>query len=135
MGGFCYTMLYHFDLAKSIARNWVVIKVGEFTLYDLRMRMVIFPGQHEFPENSLGEHNDPARFETVEFPLPERFYARFFFSARNGAWHQELQLLRSDEDECWLAATRVIGHNGRDVLFTHVDNEFPARFGDPEWSF
>jgi len=132
---FCYAMLYDFSLTRNIARQFVFIKVGEFTLYDLRMRMVQFPGQREIMEVNLGEHNDPARFEILEFALPERLYVRVFFSARNGAWHQDLQLIKSEEDGFWPAATRVIGRNGRDVLFSHIDNEFVKRFGAPEWSY
>lgn len=139
---FCYVMLYNFDIAKKIARDFATIKVGEFNLYDLHIRMVTFPDPEdansrpvEVINKELGEHNSPAWGAIVEWPMLDRLYVRIFFSARNGQWHQDLQLLRSDEDRCWLAATRVIGRNGRDVLFTHTDHEFVERFGDPEWRF
>lgn len=139
---FCYVMLYDFNLAKEIARNFATIKVGEFNLYDLHMRIVTFPDPAdtmnrpmEVMNRELGEHHSPAWAALVEWPLRDRFFARIFFNARNGQWHQDLQLLRSDEDGCWLAATRVIGRNGRDVLFTHIDHDFVERFGEPDWWF
>ena len=35
---FCYVMLYHFDLSLNIARQFVLIRNGEFPLYDVRFR-------------------------------------------------------------------------------------------------
>ena len=37
---FCYMMLYHFDLQKHIAQNFVVIRTGDYPLYDVRLRIL-----------------------------------------------------------------------------------------------
>jgi hypothetical protein len=130
---FCYFMLYHFDLSLSIAQNLVVVRVGEFPLYDVRIRIMDIDLRKDIFERAWGEVNAPADFLMVKWSLQPSVYYRVFFHARNGSWHQDLVLKRSEQAECWLAATRVIGRNGRDVLFLHFDNEFEHEFGVPEW--
>jgi hypothetical protein len=130
---FCYWMLYHFDLSKSLAHNFVVIRVGDYPLYDVRIRIRDLDAERDMIEKSWGEINTPADFLNLNWPLPETVYYRVFFAARNGQWHQDLQLQKSQSANCWLAATRVTGRNGRDEIFRHVDSEFVAEFGEPSW--
>ncbi|WP_437898628.1 hypothetical protein [Sorangium sp. So ce124] len=130
---FCYFMLYYFDLANSIAQNFAVIRKGEFPLYDVRMRVVDMDTSRNVFERPWGEINAPAQFLVLKWSLASSVYYRAFFSARNGAWHQDLILKRSKAANCWLAATRVLGRNGRDVIFLHIDGEYLPEFGEPSW--
>lgn len=130
---FCYFMLYDFDLVQSIGQNFAVIRNGEFPLYDVRLRIVDMGTSRNVFERPWGEINSPAEFLLLKWPLAPSVYYRTFFSARNGAWHQDLQLRRSETAKCWLAATRVLGRNGRDVVFSHFDTEYVGEFGEPEW--
>ena len=128
---FCYWMLYHFEMQKSVARNFVVVREGEFPLYDVRMRIVDMKTQVEI-NKQWGEINAPADFLIGEWVLSPSAYYRVFFHARNGSWHQDLQLLRSTSAGCWLAATHVVGNRG-EIRFEHTDNEFVREFGKPIW--
>lgn len=130
---FCNIMLYDFDLGASIAKNFVVIKHGEFPLYDLRFRIYDLNISKDIFQRDWGELNSPADFLLVSWPLSSSIYYRVFFHARNGSWHQDLILRKSETANCWLAATRVTGRNGRDVIFTHIDNDFETEFGAPAW--
>lgn len=130
---FCYWMLYHFDLERSIAQDFVLIREGGYPLYDVRLRIVdMNTGKDVYKEN-WGELNSPADYRHVKWLLPHDVYFRVFFHARNGTWHQDLQLRRSEAANCWLAVTRVSNQTGDAVLLTHVDNEYVDEFGEPEW--
>ncbi len=84
-------------------------------------------------EKQWSEINSPADYLIVEWVLPPSVYYRIFFHARNGSWNQDLVLKRSSSAECWLAATRVLDRNGKEVTFEHVDNGFIEEFGEPTW--
>lgn len=129
---FCYWMLYHFDLAANIVKNFVVIRIGDFPLFDVRLRIRDMDAAQDVVLKNWGEISSPAEFLLVQWPLPPIVYYRVFFHARNGMWHQDLQLKRSELAGCWLAATRVVGKRG-DVRFSHVDNGFISEFGEPVW--
>lgn len=129
---FAYLMLYNFDLEVDIARELVLIRIGEFPLYDVRLRLrEMHAGQDVFQHN-WGELNSPADYVCVKWPLDEVHYYRAFFHARNGNWHQDLLLMRSAEAGCWLAATRVWGHQHAPA-FQHVDHQYAEEFGPPHW--
>jgi len=149
---FCYWMLYHFELGPDLtnarpatglellgatpvkanfARNFVVIRKGEFPLYDLRFRIVDLETNKE-THHRVGEMNSPAEYQLLEWPLRPSVYYRIFFHARNGSWHQDLHLRKSVKARCWLAATRVVGNDGK-VRFEHIDGEFVPEFGPPVW--
>lgn len=128
---YCYWMLYHFDLQKNIANNFVVIRKGEFPLHDVRMRIRDMATGQEF-NRQWGEMNAPADYLMVKWPLAASVYYRVFYHARNGSWHQDLQLRRSEKGQCWLAATRVIGNRG-DIRFEYTDNGHIEEFGLPNW--
>lgn len=128
---FCYAMLYHFDLKAQVARNFVVTRVGDFPLFDVRIRIRDLDLERDILQEHWGEINSPASFNIVEWPLRDHVYYRLFFAARNGAWHQDLDLRRSASANCWLATTRVLGRNGRDVIFEHEDQGFVTEFGSP----
>ncbi|MEJ7811639.1 MAG: hypothetical protein WKG32_14600 [Gemmatimonadaceae bacterium] len=137
---FCQFMLYDFDLKSSFARNIVVIRHGEFPLHDLRIRVVDMDAgkasstaPQDVFNRAWGELNAPADYITGRWPLTADIYYRIFSHARNGSWNQDLILKRSEQANCWLAATRILGKNGRDVVFTHVDLEFQREFGAPAW--
>jgi hypothetical protein len=130
---FCYWMLYHFDMARALARNFVVIRRGDYPLYDVRFRIRDMNASKDVLEKQWGEINSPADYLIVEWVLPPSVYYRIFFHARNGSWNQDLVLKRSSSAECWLAATRVLDRNGKEVTFEHVDNGFIEGFGEPTW--
>ena len=130
---FCYLMFFHFDMTLSIAQNFVIIKNGQFPLYDVRLRIYNVHTARNLLERPWGEISAPAEFLIVKWPLPPRVHYRVFFHARNGQWNQDLILRRSERAECWLAATQVKAPNGRDVVLTHVDGGFIDEFGPPGW--
>jgi hypothetical protein len=129
---FCYWMLYHFDTVGNIAKNFVLIHVGDFPLYDVRLRICDMDAGRDVLLKDWGEINGPAEFLLVKWPLRPAIYYRIFFHARNGMWHQDLQLRRSKLSECWLTATRVLGGRG-EMRFSRLDNGFVAEFGEPTW--
>lgn len=130
---YCYWMLYHFDMTRALARNFVVIRRGDYPLYDVRQRIRDMDANRDVLNHSWGELNSPADYLIVEWPLPESVYYRVFFHARNGNWHQDLILKRSSSAECWLAATQVKDKSGKEVVFEHIDNGFVDEFGEPTW--
>jgi hypothetical protein len=130
---FCYLMLYHFDMHSSIAKNLVVIRMGEYPLYDIRLRIIDMEDNAEIFSKFWGEMSAPAEFNMVKWKLKNEIYYRIFFHARNGQWHQDLVLNRSDKAECWLASTIVFDTNGRDIVYRHIDNEFLLEFGEVSW--
>jgi hypothetical protein len=131
---FCYWMLYYFDMAKNFAKDWVVIKRGDYPLYEVQIRITDMDANKDVMRENLGEINAPAIYTHVAWQLPESVYYRVFFHARNGGWHQDLILKRSASAKCWLAATRVKDKKGREVVFEHIDNpNFVDEFGEPTW--
>ena len=130
---FCYLMLYHFDLKASVAKNFVIIRVGNYPLYDVRIRVTDMDTCRDVFNKPWGEINAPADFLIVKWQLPPSVYYRIFFNARNGSWHQDLILRKSESARCWLAATRVRDRTGRNDVLTEVDNNYQAQFGVPQW--
>lgn len=130
---FCYWMLYDFDIETNIGRQYVVIRKGEFPLYDVRFRILDMETNQQVDTQVWGEINCPADFKFCKWELPESVYYRVFFHARNGAWNQDLILKKSNETGCWLAATRVVNKNGTEEFY-HIDNpQFEKEFGEPQW--
>jgi hypothetical protein len=129
---YAYVMLYYFDMTANVAQNFVVIRRGEYPLYDLRIRILDMDSGVDILHRTWGELNSPADYMMVKWSLPDAVYYRMFFAARNGQWHQDLQLRRCARAECWLAATRVSGHQ-QAPDFQHVDGEYVAEFGEPAW--
>ena len=129
---FCYLMLYNFDLQKNIAQNFVVVRKGQYPLYDVRLRILNMNSLMELNKQWV-EISAPAEFNLVKWPLSPHEYYRVFIHSRNGQYHQDLQLRRSDISECWLAATRVTGTDGSTVRFEHIDNGYESEFGGPTW--
>lgn len=130
---FCYWMLYHFDMTKAVAQQFVIIRRGDYPLYDVRFRIRDMDADKDVLERRWGELNSPADYLILQWPLPESVYYRVFFHARNGAWTQDLLLERSSSVECWLAATRVLDRSGKEASFEHVDGGFIEEFGVPRW--
>lgn len=129
---YAHVMLYHFDLVEAVAQQLTVIKDGEFPLYNVNVRIIdMDTGQRRFAAE-WGDLDAPAYFWSAKWSLKDENYLRVFFRARNGGWHQDLILRRSDQDRCWLAATRVFGLQQAPDL-QHIDHEFRERFGDPVW--
>lgn len=129
---FCHWMLYHFDIDRHIAKDFVIIRKGEYPLYDVRLRITDLDRLRDIYQQNWGEINSAAVYQHPKWQLPENVYYRAFFFARNGSWHQDLVLRLSRESKYWLAATRVIGIKG-EVLFEQYDNSFIAIFGQVEW--
>jgi hypothetical protein len=129
---YAYFMLYYFDLQESIARNIVVIRRGEYPLYDVRIRIRDMDAGRDIFERSLGEINAPAIVLKGKWPLTPSIYYRVFFAARNGQWRQDLILKRSEARQYWAAATRVFDKRGKEVVFEYLDNpDFVNEFGAP----
>lgn len=129
---FCYAMFYDFDLQKNIARCFTIIREGEFPLYDVRVRVLNIDTKVE-QNMAWGEISAPAEYQLGQFQLTPRLYYRIFIHARNGQWHQDLQLARSEKSKCWLAATRVFATNGSTVRYEKTDIDFQNEFGCPVW--
>ena len=129
---FCYLMLYHFDLEKSIAQNFVVIRNGDYPLYDVRLRILNMNSNAEL-NKVYCEISAPAEFDLVKWTLAPSEYYRIFIHSRNGQWHQDLQLKRSEIARCWLSATRVFARDGATIRFERVDNGYEDEFGVPVW--
>jgi hypothetical protein len=131
---FAYWMLYHFDINENIARDFVIIRKGQYPLYDLRVRIHDMDASRDVFNRSWGEISAPAEFFHVRWLLPPSVYYRVFFHARNRQWHQDLILRRSEAQRYWAAATRVFDRRGREVIFEHIDNpDFVNEFGAPAW--
>ena len=130
---FCYLMLYHFDLQNQIAQQFAVIRKGQYPLYDVGFRIVDINSNRELLNSQLGEISAPAICNAVKWPLSSSEYYRIFVHARNGQYHQDLQLNRSEVSNCWLAATRVFGIDGSSVRLGHFDAEYESAFGSPTW--
>ncbi len=130
---FAYFMLYHFDLRAAVAQQVVVIKQGNFSVFDLSLRVRDMDRSVDVFKRTLGNLNQPAEMIGGRWPLPEQAYYRIFFHARNGSWNQDLILRRSQTASCWLAATRVRGRDGRSVAFVHLDPDFESQFGAAAW--
>lgn len=129
---FCYWMLYHFDLEHSLAKDFTIIKVGEFPLYDLRVRIVDTLNNQEF-RKTWGEISAPAECVNVKWQLRETAKYRIHFHARNGQWTQHLLLRRSPRHGCWLAATSVMNRSNTTSVLEHLDHDFIATFGTPDF--
>lgn len=130
---FCYWMLYYFDMTKSIAKDWVVIRRGDYPLYDVQIRIRDMDADKDVMRESLGEINAPAIFTRVAWPLPESVYYRIFFHARNGSWNQDLILKRSSKKGYWPVATRVKDKKGREIVHEEIYDDFITEFGEPKW--
>jgi len=131
---YAYFMLYNFDIQMAEARDFVIIRRGEYPLYDVRIRIRDMDAGRDVFERPLGEINSPAIYQIVKWPLTPSVYYRVFFHARNGNWRQDLILKRSEVRKYWAAATRVFDKRGKEVVFEHIDNpDFVNEFGAPAW--
>ncbi len=82
---FCYWMLYHFDLARSIAQQSVFIRRGHSPLYNLRIRTTDLD-RGEVTNDRIDELSGaPAEFSLVQWRLQAEHYYRVFFVARKRA--------------------------------------------------
>jgi hypothetical protein len=132
---YCYFMLYWFDLDKSIAKSEAIIRDGKYPLYDVGVDIVDRDTQkrvHQYIGEISGGGSHRALNYDVAWHLADSMYYSMEFSARNGIWHQDLQLKKSTKVNYWLAATRVRAGDG-EIIFQHVDNEWSAEFGNPVW--
>lgn len=129
---YCYWMLYHFDLTKNLAYDFVIIRKGEFPLYDIRMRILDMDTNQDLLSKNLGEMNSAADYFHVKWPLRESVYYRVFFHARNGNWTQDLILNHSLMANGWLTATRIRNRSGA-VVLEEISNEFLIELDQPKW--
>ncbi|SRR6266446_5902634 len=132
---YAYFMLYNFDIQAAVARDFVIIRQGKYPLYDVRVRIRDMDAGKDVFERPWGEISAPAEYlPRVKWSLAPSVYYRVFFHARNGQWHQDLILKRSEVRKCWVAATRVFDKRGKDVVFEHIDHpDFVNEFGAPAW--
>jgi hypothetical protein len=131
---FCGWSLYQFDLSANCAMWCCIRKHGTYPLFGLHVRIIDMDADITRPimTRDFAELNAPAVFFGPPWPLRPSVYYRGFFQARNGSWHQDLILRRSEAAQCWLAAERVVGQDGR-VLREAEDKEFAGEFGEPRW--
>ena len=123
----------------------VIVQHGDWPLYDLTARVVDIDAVEE-SEGRLSV-DSLRRFETIldlgnrvsnqDGLIRERWSfegARakrynIFFTARNGAWVENLRLLRDGDN--WVQAIRVL--RNEDVIFVHADPAYPADVSEIEW--
>ena len=132
---YCYLMLYDFSIENSLAKDFVFIKPGVHSLYNLNYRLVDYTKKQNntiINDTSLGEMNAPAIYQKTKWRLNDRVHYGVFFTARNGNWTQELILRKSVDKNYWLAATRVVNRTGK-VIHKYLDNDFETIFGVPNW--
>jgi hypothetical protein len=126
-------MLYNFDAVKNIAKDCVILRSGDYSLYNVNFRVMDMMSGKEILRRDLGELNAPAYDLHMNWQLPVSAYYRIFFAARNGQWHQDLQLRYCNDLKYWSVATRVYDRSGRDIRFEKIDNDFISKFGQPIW--
>jgi hypothetical protein len=131
---FCYWTLAHFDVGKSVAQNFMIIKQGKNALFDVSMRIINLdnPNKNIFAR-AFGEISAPALAFFPRWDLLERVSYRAFFAARNGQWHQDLHLVCIPDQGYWAAATRVYDIDGRTIRLEKVDPEYVSKAGIPAW--
>jgi hypothetical protein len=137
---YSYFMLYDFDLQQEIAKQAVVIKNGQYPLYNAYMTITDADTRQTIMDYNLGEISGGGKSGTTAVALmlngnwKLRPYVHYSisFSARNGVWHQDLYLRKSTKAQCWLAATRVWDGPGKE-RFEHIDSEYVEEFGNPAW--
>ena len=59
-------MLYHFDMTRALARNFVVIRQGVYPLYEVRIRIRDINAGEDVLVKKWGEINSPTDYLTVE---------------------------------------------------------------------
>jgi len=129
---FAYLALFDFH-ASSGAKQAVVVKTGKFPLFDLSLRVVDVDlldagnaaGWNIFSTTLPEVDSSGVILPVSNWPLRPTTHLRIFFSARNGAWTEDLILEKAPEGY-WKADTRVVTGSGK-VLFEKV--EFPH----PRW--
>ena len=87
-------MLYHFDLARSVAQNIVVIREGDFPLFDLRIRVMdMDTGRDVFARVSRA-----SRPRVVELVLADSSRARCLLrdGLSNKALNEDGRLITAD---------------------------------------
>lgn len=135
---YCYFMLYYFDLQQEVAKQAVVIKNEEYPLYNAHITVTDVDTGQTLMDSNLGEISGGGKSGTaalwwnVAWKLRPSIHYSIWFSARNGVWHQDLQLRKSTKAQCWLAATRVTSGSGKE-LFQHIDPDYVKEFGNPGW--
>ncbi len=58
---FAYLMLYNFDLTANVARELVLIRMGEFPLYDVRLRLREIHAGQDVLQHNWGRTEQPGR--------------------------------------------------------------------------
>ena len=76
---YCYWMLYHFDLDHNVARNFVIIRKGNYPLYDLRLRICDMNTGKDVFSRAWGELNSPADFYYLSGNFLMMYIIEFFF--------------------------------------------------------
>jgi hypothetical protein len=127
-----YVMLYDFDLERNVARNYVYVRKGSHPLYQVKTRVHDVDAGRDLQVDDWGEISAPAAYKNLSWPLRDQLYYRVFHHARNGHWHQDIILRRSNEAQCWLCATRVSDFLGN-PRYNYTDAQFTEIFGDPIW--
>ena len=130
---FCYLMFYNFDINKSIAQNYCIIKSGDSTLYDVSYQIMDINIIEYVLVKSHEELSSVFDFYTTQHSLRENAYYRIYFTARNERWSQDLILRKSEKYQRWLASTIVRNKKGKGIVYSKTDDNFEDEFGPPIW--
>ncbi|MGH9739297.1 MAG: hypothetical protein ACRD4X_12040 [Candidatus Acidiferrales bacterium] len=68
---------------------------------------------------------------TIKFGGTDRQDYNIFFYGRNGFWSERVRMRWIDNK--WVSAVKVLGANGRTVLFENVDPTFPRKNQEVDW--
>jgi len=121
-----------------------LIKMGEFPPYDVRLRVCDLRAQpaifahHRVGDvsgGSIADFGAPVTEGPLVGPIPEDSCYRVFFTARNGAWIQELIMKKSAKTPGVAAVTRVMtgALQVPKAILYEKDLGYEAEFGYPKW--
>ncbi len=67
----------------------------------------------------------------LRFDNSDRQDYNVFFYGQNGLWSQLIRMRLQDNQ--WITATKVLGSDGRKVLYEKIDPKFPRKAGRVQW--
>jgi hypothetical protein len=145
-GGDSFAYISFTDFQQGVARI-CAIHAGKFPLHNVSARV---PDVNRFKEMvaqhvplnksnisdvilNIGDISANATIDVGALPLRTGDHQDFnvFFYAQNGFWKQLIRLRWLMNH--WVVATRVVGGNGRKVLYEYVDPAFPLKNRKVDW--
>ncbi|HVB87814.1 MAG TPA: hypothetical protein VNK23_14235 [Candidatus Dormibacteraeota bacterium] len=145
-GGDSYAYVVFGDLKRAGAFISVV-HGGKYPLHGVTARMTDVNKFKEMVENEVPlTLNNPSDInltvgdisanaarpmQTIKFSGTERQDYNIFFNGRNGFWSELVRMRWIDNK--WVSAVKVLGADGRNVLFERVDPAFPRTNEKVDW--